>query len=387
MADRWPRFSLAVHFRLKQVNQRANAILIYLLSRIMPAGVAHERPDWGARPHRILYLRYDRIGDMIVSTSLIEAIATSHPSITLDVLASPLNALVLAENPHVGSVIVFDRKRPLDFMRVRRELRRRRYDAVVDCMILSPSTTSLFLMLASGARWRIGVGGRRDAFAFTHPVAAATSAVHHIDHSSVLASAFGVETSGRDWRSKIYLSPAERLTARRRWAQGWASEHGGRPPRVLVNISAGHPRRRWPDERFAAVADHIRQREPDASVMVIAAPAETDRGQRVAAAGGALFVNTPTLREAFGLISEADLVVTPDTGLSHAASALGIPAVVLIPLHIVGLWGLYGTPGRCVPSADGNLLSLAVAPVLAAIDALLEEIGASQTQPVTSDSR
>lgn len=343
----------------------------------MTAPRAGERPDWGARPYKVLYLRYDRIGDMITSTGLIEAIATSHPTITLDVLASPLNAPVLEQNPHVGSVLVFDRKRASEFVRVRRELRQRKYDAVIDCMVTAPSTTSLLLMLASGARWRVGVGGRTDAFAFTHPVTASKTAIHHIDRASVLATAFGVDGDKHDWRSKLYISHAERAEAQRRWAALEAVGSSTSNARVLVNVSAGHPKRLWPDDRFVGLLEHIRRRHARTSVVVIAAPAERDRGQRIAAAAGARFVETPTLRLAFTLMSEADLIVTPDTGLSHAASALRIPTVALFTAEKVGLWGLYKTPGRHVVSRDNTLLSLPVEPVLAAVDELFDEIRAS----------
>ena len=50
------------------------------------------RPDWRDRTYRVLFLRHDRIGDMICSTGILRAIAQSHPTIRLDVLASKTNA-------------------------------------------------------------------------------------------------------------------------------------------------------------------------------------------------------------------------------------------------------------------------------------------------------
>src|SRR6476619_7029258 len=143
-----------MYLRFKRLEQGWNRLFIRVLGRLMPAA-PQEKPDWAARPHRVLYLRYDKVGDMIISTSLIDAIAQSHPTITLDVLASPANAPVLEGNPNVASIIVWDKARPGSYSRLFRELRQARYDAVIDCMILSPSTTTLLLMLASGARHRI----------------------------------------------------------------------------------------------------------------------------------------------------------------------------------------------------------------------------------------
>jgi ADP-heptose:LPS heptosyltransferase len=89
---------------------------------------------------------------MIVATGLIRELATSHPTITLDVLASPSNAAVLAADSRVGRVLRFDRSRPLTWLALVRELRRARYVAVIECMVFAPSVTTLLLMLASGAR-------------------------------------------------------------------------------------------------------------------------------------------------------------------------------------------------------------------------------------------
>ena len=59
---------------------------------------------------RVLFLRHDRVGDMIVSTGIMRAIARSHDTITLDVLASPSNAVLLEGADYVNDVIVFDKQ-------------------------------------------------------------------------------------------------------------------------------------------------------------------------------------------------------------------------------------------------------------------------------------
>src|SRR5436853_7877233 len=96
------------------------------------------RPDWSARPHRVLFLRHDRAGDMILSTGVMRAIARSHPTITMDVLASPANFRVLDARDFVADVIVFDTEKPSRHAAILRPLRRSRYDAVIDCLATAP---------------------------------------------------------------------------------------------------------------------------------------------------------------------------------------------------------------------------------------------------------
>ncbi|MGH7718996.1 MAG: glycosyltransferase family 9 protein, partial [Gemmatimonadaceae bacterium] len=220
-------------------------------------------PDWGARRYRVLYLRYDRIGDMILATSLIRAIAESHRTIALDVLASPSNARVLEGNPHVRAVIEWDRKQVASWPALVRRLRAARYDVVIDPMILKPSATSMMLLAASGAPIRIGIGGRISDPLITLPVSpTGGERSHHVDFSAALATAFGVDALATDWRPEIFLTPAEREGAQRQWREAAATRAGVelRPRRVLVNISAGREERAWPAERYAAVIDHLRRR-------------------------------------------------------------------------------------------------------------------------------
>ena len=357
-----------MYFRLKKLEQSWNRLFIRALGRMMPRAPS-EKPDWGARPHRVLYLRHDKIGDMIVSTSLIDAIAKSYPTITLDVLASPANAPVLKANPNVSSVIVWDKSQPSGYQQLLRQLRQARYDAVIDCMILAPSTTTLLLMLASGARHRIGIGGRINDYALTLRVPPATSPTHHIDHSAVLATAFGVDLSEVDWRPKIYLTDSERNRAEGRWKNG-----DGR--RALVNISAGRPMRRWPDVNFVELLRHLKRTAPDLNVLVISAPNEIARALEIVGTGRGRYAPTKTLREALALVATADMLITPDTGIAHSASAFGTPAVIMFEKGKEELWGGYKIPVRSVVNHEQTLTSLPIEPVLAAVDDLLQNMAA-----------
>jgi ADP-heptose:LPS heptosyltransferase len=353
---------------LKRLERAWRALWIRLLTRLMRQGGTPEPPDWGARPHRVLFLRHDRIGDMILSTGILRVIATSHPTITLDVLASPANAPVLREDPHVESVIVFDRAKPWRYPAMVRRLRRARYDAVIDCMPTAPSLTTLLLILASGATHRIGVAGRGNDAAFTLLVRPRGSATHIVDQLAALSTAFDVDPPAADFRPCLYLDASERAQASGTWD---TSARGAPGRRLLVNVSSGRAFRRWPDGRFVAAIWHALARDPDLAILLIGGPDEWDRAAGIARDAKVPFVPTRTLREALALVATADLVFTPDTGLAHAASAFGRSAVVM---HIHGTaaqWGPYGTDGCAVSSPDRTLTSLPLGSVVEELDRLL----------------
>src|SRR5437762_9039709 len=136
--------------QLKAVERFFKRATTSAIAFLMGQSARGERPDWRERRYRILFLRHDRIGDMILSTGILRTIAEAYPTIHLDVLASKTNAPVLRNEPYLHDVIVFDRKAPTTFPSAFADLRRRHYDAVIDCMVTAPSLTTLLLMLASG---------------------------------------------------------------------------------------------------------------------------------------------------------------------------------------------------------------------------------------------
>jgi ADP-heptose:LPS heptosyltransferase len=350
-----------MYFRVKRVEQAWNRLFMRMVGRMMPPAPS-ENPDWEEGSHRVLYLRYDKIGDMILSTSLIEAIARSHPTIRLDVLASPANAPVLENNPYIDNVLIWDKIRPAGYSELRRKMQKMKYDAVIDSMVLAPSTTTLLLMLASKARHRIGIGGRINDYALTLRIPPARSDAHYIERSAVLATAFGVDIDEIDWRPSLYFTDAELERAN----ESWPSR-----PRLLVNISAGPSRDRWPDEHFISVLRHVRKKFPDLAVVVISAPADASRADRIAKSSDSRLVRTPKIRDALALVATSDFVFTPDTSISHAASACSKPAVILFEKGKEVLWSRYKTPGHDVISPLKSVAAIPVEDAVAALDDML----------------
>jgi ADP-heptose:LPS heptosyltransferase len=351
--------------RLKRVELWWRGLWIRILVALMrrsPGGP----PRWDERPFRVLFLRHDRAGDMILSTGAMRAIAGSHPSITMDVLASPANAAILDASDWVHEVIVFDKRRFASYSSTMRRLRAARYDAVIDCMVTAPSVTTLLLVLASGARYRIGIAGRGNDAAFNLTVPASSDPnAHMVERIAALARAFDVNPQTIDRRPRIDLTDAERANAE----SIWNSPAGAL--RVVINVSAGILARRWPTERYVAVMRHIRRRAPNATFRVIGAPAEAERAELVAREGGGTRVRTPSIRDAFALVATANFVFTPDTSIAHAAAAFRVPCVAMYIRGTRDRWGLYDSPGMSVEHPEGTLDGLSVETMAAAVDEVL----------------
>ncbi|MFC0526947.1 glycosyltransferase family 9 protein [Phytohabitans kaempferiae] len=146
------------------------------------------------------------------------------------------------------------------------------------------------------------------------------------------------------------------------------------PPRrevAVVHPGGTAAARRWPAERFAAVARELAGRGYD--VVVTGSAAERPAAGRVAARAGlpgdAVLAGHTELAELAGLVAHARLVVSGDTGVGHLATAYGVPSVVLFGPVTPGQWG--PPPERTRHRAlwrGPTVASIGVDEVLAAVD-------------------
>ncbi len=154
---------------------------------------------------------------------------------------------------------------------------------------------------------------------------------------------------------------------------------------VVIHAGAAYPSRRWPPERFAAVARWAADQA--LPLAVTGSGAERGLASEVAAAAGlpagAVLAGRTSLLELAALVGHARLVVSGDTGVAHLATAFSTPSVVLFGPIPPTLWGppkrrqhvaiWHGTGagdpwGRTI---DPALLRISVDEVLSSAEALL----------------
>jgi ADP-heptose:LPS heptosyltransferase len=161
---------------------------------------------------------------------------------------------------------------------------------------------------------------------------------------------------------------------------------GPAPGAVVVHPGAAHRSRRWPPDRYAAVAGALHRHGH--RVVVTGGPAERPLATEVARLAGlppaAVLAGDTDLLGLAALVAHARLVLCGDTGAGHLATAYRTPSVLLFgptppaewgppdrPEHLV-LW--HGT-GRGQPRADRvdpALLAVQVPEVLAAVTTVLD---------------
>jgi ADP-heptose:LPS heptosyltransferase len=353
-----------------------------LLGWMLPGPTEATLPPSTNSSYRVLFIRYERIGDMIMATSLIRNIARALPGGKVDVLATPATAPVLEGNPYVGKVFTLDRRSLRSYREIMKQLRRERHTVMVDGRINNPPifTSTPLLMYAGRARFRVGARGEKKPRIYNVSVPEWNRVDHYIEGSKQLAVPFGVDPARVDWQPEIFLSPEERARAEEKWKEANSlvsrgnAETGTGGKRLLVNLSASEPKRRWPDGKFIVTLQAARARAAHIPMIVMGLPSEWASVQKVANEIRALPVETPKLRDAFALVGTADLVFTPDTSISHAASAFRKPSLVLLKREHRP-YAPYNTPGEIVAWNEDEIQQLPYERVARALEKLLTDFG------------
>jgi heptosyltransferase IV len=351
-----------------------------LIGRMLPGPEETALPPPMNSDYRVLFIRYDRIDDLIMATSLIRNIAATVPGGKIDVLATPTTAPVLEGNPHVRNVLTLERKSMRSYRELMKHLRRERYTVMVDGKINNPPIfiSTPLLMYAGRARFRVGAGGDSKPRIYNVSVPVWNRNEHYIQGSKQLLVPFGVNPDSVDWQPEIFLVPEERARTEARWQEAralvTADATGGVTKRLLVNLSASEPKRRWPDGKFIATLRSARDRAPNMPIVVIGLSGEWESVQKVASAVRALAVETPALRDAFALVGTADMVFTPDTSIAHAASAFRKPSLVLLK-RSQKPFAPWNTPGEIIAWNEAEIHQMPHERVAKALNKLLVDFG------------
>ena len=367
---------------LQKVEIAWRTLWMRVIAKLLPGPSRTNPPDPRVADYSVLFIRYERIGDMIMATSLIRVIASALRSKKVDVLATPTTASVLDGNPHVGKVLTLERRSLRSYLRLMRALRKARYTVMIDGRLNNPRifTSTPLLMFAGRAKVRVGAGGEAEPRVYNVSLPEWDRTSHYVDGSKRLAVPFGIDPEAVDWQPELFLSSEEKSRAEQCWQEAAirvakiGAQTAGLRKRLLVNLSASEQKRRWPNGKFIATLQATRAHSPSMPIVVIGLPTEWKSVQEVASAVDALPVATPQLRDAFALVGTADIVFTPDTSISHAASAFRKPALVLLKREHKP-YAPYNTPGELVLWSEDEIQKLPHERVSAALQRVLAQFG------------
>jgi predicted lipopolysaccharide heptosyltransferase III len=292
----------------------------------------------------ILVIKLRHIGDVLLATPVFTSLRQAYPEARLTALLNRGTEAVLAHHPELHEILIAEKGAMAAQLRFLRELRRKRFDCVID---LTDGDRSAFMSLATGAGVRVGFNAehRWRGLLYTHVAKPSPADSHRIEYDLATVRALGLAPATP--QPRVHLSPNEESAAKRMLDE---VVEFGRGPKKLIMIQPGarYPLKVWPAERFAELADRLAGAVPcrilfggDARERD-AAEAVRDRTEcRPVVVAGRL-----SLLEFAALLKQCDLFIGNDGGAMHMAASVGTPVVALFGPTYPQRWGPRGAPSE-----------------------------------------
>lgn len=287
----------------------------------------------GGKVRKVLLIRLDNIGDVLTTTPAIRALRKRYSGAKIDILIRPDTKPLIAHNPDIDRVIVFDspwlhRSGRLNFIQSLRalskdpiigDLRRNDYDLAIE---FHTDPRNILLTYLTGAKRRIGHDVRGLGFLLTD-IVPWKDHLHIIDRTFLITDYLGAKRQGKDTVLRVGKEDENR-------ADVWIKKNV-QGDFICLNPCTGRPNKFWLDDRWAKVAD-ILSKEWGVEIVFTGGKADLSRIANITkmmrdkpkVAAGDL-----SLGSSAALFKRAKMLIATDTGPLHMARAVGTPVVGL----------------------------------------------------------
>jgi lipopolysaccharide heptosyltransferase II len=297
-------------------------------------------PRWHAA-RKLLCVRLDNLGDVLMTSPAIRALKRSHPERHVTLLASRSGAAAAAHVPELDATLVYEAPwmklaqptLPSADLAMRSLLESRRFDAAVIFTVYSQSALPAALLChLAGIPLRLAHCRENPYHLLTDWVREAEpegGVRHEVRRQLDLVAEVGARTD--DERLSFRLDAEDRLRGGMRLAEAGLDPDR---PWIVVHPGATASSRRYDPARFAQAAGEL-ARILRCEVAITGDASERDLAERVRSATGRAahsLAGKLSLAEFAGVISQAQLLISNNTGAVHIAAAVGTPVVDLYAL-------------------------------------------------------
>ncbi len=289
-------------------------------------------------PKRIVLLRLEHVGDVLLTTPAFRAIRKRFPKAKIDVLVRDFSAGILKNNKNIDNVIVWnapwlsnlgEKDSWPSALRFISKLRKNKYDLAFD-FHGDPHN----IMLASRiARYRVGFGVRGLCFLLNKSVPYGDG--HVIDRNLALAKALGADVTDKQMDLPFTAQDASHAE----------SIIGKLNARTIVCIAPGSAReeKNWLNDRWAKVADYLVE-EYNAKILFTGGKKENamidDILSKMKHPNDTLNICGQTsLTQLAAILKRCSLILCPDSGTMHIARAMNTPLIGLFTVENAREWG------------------------------------------------
>lgn len=343
------------------------------------------------RPGRVLVLRPRGLGDIVLSSAVLDALRRAWPTTALDYVAEAPARALLETDSRLAGIFLLGARRPAEeriasggVRDAVRWIRSRRPDVVLD-LFSNPRTAVLTAL--SGARWRVGYDRKARRIAYNVRVPRFHGTPQADPRWAGRMQVDFLRDAGIRWdgeaRAGVALIPADREAAAAALA---ALGYDAARPFGAVLPGGTWAGKRWTVEGYAGAARALARRL-GAPALVLWGPPERSDAEAIAAAAGpdARLAPPTTLRVMAALLARAAVLVAADSLGRHLAIVQGVPTVGVFGATDPKDWTPPEGPHRTVRTGPGaawaSLAELPAEPVVAEIERLLDGLAVDTPRP------
>lgn len=282
---------------------------------------------------KILCIQLKQIGDVLINTPAIRALAQQFPNSEIHVITEPPAHQIFEFSPYVHKVHKYPKKdNILEIIKLIRRLRKERYDCVVDFQGI-PKTALLAWL--TGASKRIGGDSKGRSMFYTHAVAPSTHTPYSAQRKAFLLSPLEVEVN--DFQLDFFTSNEDDQKSDSILKQLNVNKN-----QLLISISPVSRReyKVWPATYFSAICDFLIETYK-AQILFLWGPGEyhfieaVRNNMKYKDLGD---YDIPTLRETVALLKNVNLHVGNDNGPMHFANAAQKPSIAIFGRPLMQNW-------------------------------------------------
>lgn len=278
----------------------------------------------------VLFLRYDRIGDMIITTPVFRELKKSFPNIKIIVLASKSNSDVLKNNPFVDEIFINNKNNIFGDLFTLFVLRKRKLDvcieldhsvvphAIIRLRIINPKK-----IISVSKDGRYGVSGNElKMYDFYAPK---QRNLHFRDIWLSTLHPFGIKPINNCYD----LFPSD---SQDKVAKNFLKKYLNKII-IGINLEGAVKGKKIQDDELERICKGLKKDHNNIQIIILSEPKKLERVDQLIKEMGLSYVSssykTSKILDVAALVKNLDIVITPDTSISHIASALNKPVITV----------------------------------------------------------
>jgi heptosyltransferase I len=293
-------------------------------------------------PEKLCILRLSALGDVTHTVPVIRSIQSHWPDTEITWVIGKTEHKLLQNLPGV-EFIPFDKKGGWAAVSgFRKQMKARHFDVLMHMQVaLRANILSRFINADIRLGWDRARSRDRHHWFINHSVYSRPFQ-HQAEGFLEFSNALGLPAAPPLWDLPV-------LEADRRWA---GEQLAGNGPILMISACSSHVHRNWRAENYARVADHAAARL-GMRVVLIGGPSSYEKEmageiENTMSEPAKNLVGKDTLGQSMALMEKASILVSPDSGPVHIASALGTPVLGLYAATWSRRSGPYNSLDLCV---------------------------------------